>query len=130
MVTIQAIAHRTTTDPSQHLNNQTLHPSTRSFIPSLIQGSQARPYTSWPNLPKPPSQGWWASRQTCTCPPCYFYTLTTNINNGSLPLTVAVPLAQLINVGLLRLNFRHAEHNNTFTVEEIDYVLSLYRDVC
>jgi hypothetical protein len=130
MATTQAIAHRTTADPSQHLNNQTPHAPTRTFIPSLIQGAQAHPYTPWTNLPKPPPHGWWADRQLCTCPPCYFYTLTSNINNGSLPIAVAIPLAQLINVGLLRLNFRHAEHNNIFNAEDKDYALSLYRDIC
>jgi hypothetical protein len=130
MATLQAIAHRTTTDPSQHPHNQPSHPPTRTFIPSLIQGAQALPYTPWTNLPKPPPHGWWAGRQACTCPPCYFYTLTTNLNNGTFPLSVAVPLAQLINVGLLRLNFRHAGHNNTFNAEDKDYALSLYRDIC
>jgi hypothetical protein len=130
MVINQAIAHRPITEPSQHPNNQTTHSSPRAFIPSLIQGAQALPYTPWTNLPKPPPHGWWADRQHCTCPPCYFHTLTTNINNGTLPLSVAVPLAQLINVGLLRLNFRHAEHNNTFNAEDKDYALSLYRDIC
>jgi hypothetical protein len=130
MVIIQAIRRIDTTNPAKHLNNQTSHPPTRSFIPSLVQGAQLLPYTGWTNLSKPPPHGWWADRQLCTCPPCYFYTLTSAINNGTFPIAVTVPLAQLINVGLLRLNFRHAEHNNTFTAEEKDYALSLYRDIC
>jgi hypothetical protein len=129
MVIIQAIEHRDTLDLAQHLNNHLPH-RPRTFIPDLIQGAHVLPYTPWPNLQKPPPQGWWADRQYCTCPPCYFSTLTTSINNGSLPFAVAVPLAQLINVGLLRLNFRHADHNNIFTAEDREYALSLYRDIC
>ncbi|KAI4848911.1 hypothetical protein E4T44_03661 [Aureobasidium sp. EXF-8845] len=129
MVIIQAIAHRDTLDLAQQLNHQRMPPS-RTFIPDLIQGAQALPYTPWPNFSKPPPQGWWADRQDCTCPPCYFNTLTSSIANNTLPFSVAVPLAQLINVGLLRLNFRHAHHNNIITVEDREYALSLQRDIC
>ncbi|KAI5205614.1 hypothetical protein AUEXF2481DRAFT_26166 [Aureobasidium subglaciale EXF-2481] len=52
------------------------------------------------------------------------------INRGTLPFAVAVPLAQLINVGLIRLNSRHPGHNNVFTAEDKDYALSLHRDIC
>lgn len=129
MVIIQAITHRDTLDLAQQLNNNLPH-RPRTFIPDLIQGAQALPYTPWPHLSKPPPQGWWADRQHCTCPPCYFNTLTTSIANNAFPFSVAVPLAQLINVGLLRLNYRHADHNNTFTAEDREYALSLYRDIC
>jgi hypothetical protein len=129
MVIIKAIAHRDTADLANYLHDQRPHPS-RTFIPDLIQGAQVKPCTGWLNLTKPPPNGWWADRQTCQCPPCYFYNLTDQINSGHLPFSVAVPLAQLINVGLIRLNFRHAEHNNVFTVEDRDYALSLHRDIC
>jgi hypothetical protein len=129
MVIIQAIAHRDTLDLAQQLNNNLPH-RPRTFIPDLIQGAQVLPYTPWPNLPKPPPQGWWADRQHCTCPPCYFNILTASIANNTFPFSVAVPLAQLINVGLIRLNYRHADHNNTFTAEDREYAVSLYRDIC
>lgn len=128
MVVIKAIAHRDTADLAHYLSNQPQPP--RTFVPDLIQGAQVRPCTGWLNLTKPPANGWWADRQTCQCPPCYFYNLTNQINSGTLPFSVAVPLAQLINVGLIRLNFRHAEHNDVFTAEDRDYALSLHRDIC
>jgi hypothetical protein len=129
MVIIQAIAHKNTLDLAQQLTNHLPH-RPRTLIPDLIQGAQVLPYTPWPNLPKPPPQGWWADRQHCTCPPCYFNTLTTSIANNTIPFSVAVPLAQLINVGLIRLNFSHANHNNIFTAEDREYAVSLYRDIC
>ncbi|KAI4716322.1 hypothetical protein E4T48_07462 [Aureobasidium sp. EXF-10727] len=129
MVVIKAIAHRDTAELAHHLNDQRPHPP-RNFVPELIEGAQVKPCTGWMNLTKPPANGWWADRQSCHCPPCYFYNLTDQINSGILPFAVAVPLAQLINVGLIRLNFRHAKHSNVFTVEDRDYALSLHRDIC
>ncbi|KAH0275935.1 hypothetical protein KCU74_g6245, partial [Aureobasidium melanogenum] len=129
MVDIKAIAHKDTAQLAPYLNDQRPH-SPRTFVPELIEGAQAKPCTGWMNLPKPPQNGWWADRQSCKCPPCYFYNLTDQINSGALPFAVAVPLAQLINVGLIRLNFRHAEHANVFTAEDKDYALSLHRDIC
>lgn len=129
MVIIRAIAHRDTADLAHYLSNHQPHPP-HTFIPDLIQGAQVKPCTGWPNLTKPPTNGWWADRQSCQCPPCYFYSLTDQINSGALPFSVAVPLAQLINVGLIRLNFRHADHNDVFTAEDRDYALSLHRDIC
>lgn len=129
MVVIKAIAHRDNADLANYISNHQPHPP-RTFIPDLIQGAQTKPCTGWINLTKPPANGWWADRQSCQCPPCYLYSLTDQINSGALPFSVAVPLAQLINVGLIRLNFRHAEHNNVFTAEDRDYALSLHRDIC
>lgn len=128
MVVIKAIAHRDTADLANYISNHQSHPP-RTFVPDLVQGAQVKPCTGWINLTKPPANGWWADRQSCQCPPCYFYHLTDQINSGTLPFSVAVPLAQLINVGLIRLNFRHAEHNNVFTPEDRDYALSLHRDI-
>ncbi|KAH0386772.1 hypothetical protein KCU92_g2232, partial [Aureobasidium melanogenum] len=129
MVVIKAIAHRDTAELAHYLNDQRPHPP-RTFVPELIEGAPVKPCTGWMNLPKPPQNGWWADRQSCQCPPCYFYTLTDQINSGVLPFAVAVPLAQLINVGLIRLNFRHPEHANVFTAEDRDYALSLHREIC
>ncbi|CAD0112988.1 unnamed protein product [Aureobasidium uvarum] len=129
MVVIKAIAHRNTAELASHLHDQRPHPP-RNFVPELVEGAQVKPCTGWMNLTKPPPDGWWADRQSCQCPPCYFYKLTDQINSGILPFAVAVPLAQLINVGLIRLNFRHAEHTCIFTAEDKDYALSLHRDVC
>ncbi|KAG9949031.1 hypothetical protein KCU85_g4525, partial [Aureobasidium melanogenum] len=106
MVVIKAIAHKDSAQLAPCLNDQRPHPS-RTFVPELIEGAQAKPCTGWMNLQKPPQNG------------C-----------GALPFAVAVPLAQLINVGLIRLNFRHAEHANVFTAEDKDYALSLHRDIC
>ncbi|KAG9663162.1 hypothetical protein KCU64_g1500, partial [Aureobasidium melanogenum] len=129
MVVIKAFTHRDTAELVQCLNEQRPHPP-RTFVPELIEGAQVKPCTGWMNLQKPPQNGWWADRQSCQCPPCYFYTLLDQINSGALPFAVAVPLAQLINVGLIRLNFRHPEHANVFTAEDRDYALSLHRDIC
>ncbi|KAK6003966.1 hypothetical protein QM012_008816 [Aureobasidium pullulans] len=129
MVIIKAIVHRNTAELAQYLNDQRPHPP-RTLVPELIEGAQVKPYTGWMNLAKPPKNGWWADRQSCQCPPCYYYNLTDQINSGALPFAVAVPLAQLINVGLIRLNFRHPEHANVFTAEDRDYALSLHRDIC
>lgn len=129
MVVIKAIAHRDTAELAIYLNDQRPHPP-RTFVLDLIEGAQVKPCTGWINLTKPPQNGWWADRQACECPPCYYYTLTDQINTGGLPFAVAVPLAQLINVGLIRLNFRHSEHANVFTAEDRDYALSLHRDIC
>ncbi|THW78747.1 hypothetical protein D6D19_01677 [Aureobasidium pullulans] len=129
MVTIEAVVHKNTADLAQYLNDQRPHPP-RNFVPDLIEGAQVKPCTGWMDLAKPPQNGWWADRQTCQCPPCYYYHLTDQVNNGSLPFSVAVPLAQLINVGLIRLNFRHPQHENVFTAEDKDYARSLHRDIC
>lgn len=129
MVVIKTTAHKDTAQLAPYLNDQRPHPP-RTFVPELIEGAQAKPCTGWMNLPKPPQNAWWADRQPCQCPPCYLYNLTDQINSGALPFAVAVPLAQLINVGLIRLNFRHAEHANVFTAEDKDYALSLHRDIC
>ncbi|KEQ82142.1 hypothetical protein M438DRAFT_322881 [Aureobasidium pullulans EXF-150] len=129
MVTIEAVVHKNTADLAQYLNDQRPHPP-RNFVPDLIEGAQVKPCTGWMDLGKPPQNGWWADRQTCQCPPCYYYHLTDQVNNGSLPFSVAVPLAQLINVGLIRLNFRHPQHENVFTAEDKDYARSLHRDIC
>ncbi|KAI5236375.1 hypothetical protein E4T43_08661 [Aureobasidium subglaciale] len=129
MVTINAFVHKDTAELVQYLNDQRPH-LPRNFVPDLVEGTDFDPCTGWKNLTKPPENGWWANRQSCQCPPCYFFDLKSQINRGTLPFAVAVPLAQLINVGLIRLNFRHPGHNNVFTAEDKDYALSLHRDVC
>jgi hypothetical protein len=130
MVVIHAIQHRDTAELAQYLNDQRPHPP-RTFIPDLIQGAQVKPCTGWQDLQKPPPEGgWWANRQNCHCPPCYYYHLINQINTSKLPFPVAVPLAQLINVGLIRLNFNHSGHATVFTATDKDYALSLHRDIC
>lgn len=127
--TTSAISYLSTAELAAYLNSQRPSPP-RTFIPSLISGSQTTPYVPWPSLPKPPPEGWWANRQSCSCPPCYYNTLVHRINSNSLPFPVAVPLAQLINTGLIRLNFKHQDHNNVFTAEDKEYAVAIYRDIC
>lgn len=129
MPTIKVMAHQTTAELAQYLNEQRPRPP-RNFVPELVSGSQVKPSIPWPDLEMPPSNGWWADRQNCECPPCYYYSITEQINGGKLPFTVSVPLARLINVGLIRLNFKHEDHRNEFSTEDRVYALSAYRDIC
>ena len=121
--------NKDTAELAQYLNEHKPRPP-RNFVPELVSGSQVKPSIPWPDLKMPPSDGWWADRQNCECPPCYYYSITEQINGGKLPFTVTVPLARLINVGLIRLNFKHEDHHNHFTTEDKAYALSAYRDIC